>query len=276
MASLDVHWIHGSANCATSTDPRLQVHRFDENTYILRQDKCLNFEAPFLYLMLGSQKALLLDTGAEPPPQCTLPVRDVVQQVLRDRLGAHAADAIELTVGHSHSHADHVFGDRQFVGQARTTVVAPTVPAVQSFFGLVDWPNRTATLDLGGRVLTIIPIPGHEAAHIAIYDENTRLLLTGDTLYPGLLTVRKWPEYRRSIDRLAVFASTHAVSWILGAHVEMTRTPTKMYPLGTIFQPDEHVLQLGPDQLNQLHAACEAMGDHPHQDVHDEFIIQPL
>jgi hypothetical protein len=32
--------------------------------YILRENGCVNYEKPFLYLFFGSQKALLIDTGA--------------------------------------------------------------------------------------------------------------------------------------------------------------------------------------------------------------------
>jgi hydroxyacylglutathione hydrolase len=59
---LGVQWIHGSPDCATNDDEPLQVHAFDDETYILRENKCVNFEGPFLYLLFGTEKALLLDT----------------------------------------------------------------------------------------------------------------------------------------------------------------------------------------------------------------------
>jgi hypothetical protein len=64
QGSLAVRWMHGAASCADSTDPELQVHAYDAATYILRQDKCRTFEAPFMYLLLGADSALLLDSGA--------------------------------------------------------------------------------------------------------------------------------------------------------------------------------------------------------------------
>ncbi|HEX6891668.1 MAG TPA: hypothetical protein VF141_13255, partial [Chryseolinea sp.] len=60
-------WIHGSADCRQNKDEGLQVVRYDSSTYILRQNKCLNYEAPFLYLFIGAKRALLLDSGAEAP-----------------------------------------------------------------------------------------------------------------------------------------------------------------------------------------------------------------
>jgi hydroxyacylglutathione hydrolase len=107
------------------------------------------------------------------------------------------------------------------------------------------------------------------------YDPNTRILLTGDTFYPGKLTVDKWPAYRQGASRLAQFAAAHPVFFVLGAHIEMKQTPRLMYPIGTTFQPDEHILPLVSQHINSWRIACEAMGDHPHYDIHDEFIIEP-
>src|SRR5438270_410259 len=63
---------------------------------------------------------------------------------------------------------------------------------------------------------------------------------------------------------------------LLGGHVEMKKTKRQLYPIGTTFQPDEHSLPLAAGRLADWHNACEALGDHPHHDVHDEFIIEPL
>jgi len=98
-------------------------------------------------------------------------------------------------------------------------------------------------------------------------------LLTGDTLYPGLLTVQDWNAYRRSAARLAAFAQQHEVALVVGNHIEMKKAPGELYPIGTTFQPDEHALPLKTAHIEELHAACEAMADSPHRDVHDDFII---
>ncbi|HUK91608.1 MAG TPA: MBL fold metallo-hydrolase, partial [Blastocatellia bacterium] len=145
--------------------------------------------------------------------------------------------------------------------------------AVKDFFKLPGWPEGTATVDLGGRVLTIIPTPGHEKTHLAFYDSKTHILLTGDMLYPGLLTVDDWPEYRASVRRLSNFVASHPVSYILGAHIESKAAPREMYPLGSTFQPDEHILQMGVSDLADLQKACDALADKPTRDVHDNFTI---
>ena len=57
-------WIHGSSDCADNLDPAIDVYAHDKTTYILRQNKCLTFEAPFIYVLVGENKILILDTGA--------------------------------------------------------------------------------------------------------------------------------------------------------------------------------------------------------------------
>ena len=176
-------------------------------------------------------------------------------------------------VAHTHSHGDHGFWDGQFVGRPRATIVKPMLSGVKPFFGLPDWPNGEATLESGNRALTIFPIPRHETSHIAVYDRRNEWLLTGDTLYAGLLTIQDWDAYRASAERLAQFAHAHPISYVLGNHIEMKNQPRQLYPIGTPYQPDEHPLPLTSVHIDQLHAACEVMADDPHRDLHDEFII---
>jgi glyoxylase-like metal-dependent hydrolase (beta-lactamase superfamily II) len=262
--SLQVSWMHGASPCAQSRDPELQVHAYNASTYIIRQDKCRTFEAPFVYLLLGERQALLLDTGATN----TAGLHDIVKPMVGART---------LLVAHSHAHGDHVASDARFIGEPGTTVVAKTRAAVQAAFGITSWPTDQGQLDLGGRVLDVIAIPGHEATHIAIYDRQTGLLLTGDTLYPGLLFISNWTEYRASVHRLVQFVATHPVAHVLGAHIEMTSTAKVSYPYGTTFQPAEHVLPLEASDLAELDAALTTLGPTPppRPVVHDSFVIFP-
>jgi hydroxyacylglutathione hydrolase len=273
---LDERWIHGSADCAANADPPFEARRFDPDTWVFRQNKCQSFEAPFLYLLFGRRKALLLDTGDAPRPPGRSPVAEVVDRAVRQWLGERGRASIDLVVAHSHAHRDHVAGDRHFVGQPHTTVVKPSLESVTQFFGLADWPNRPGTFDLGQRVLTIIPTPGHEPAHIAVYDAASGLLLTGDTLYPGVLTIDDWPAYRSSIIRLAEFGMTHPISGILGAHIEMKSTAGAHYEPRTPYQPDEHVLSLRFPHLLELRDAVIAMGERPMREARDDFVILPI
>ena len=268
-----VAWQHGAADCAGHAAPAIQVVRYDARTWILRQNKCLNYEAPFLFLLVGESKALLLDTGAT-ADSSAFPLYRTVRGLLRGCEAAHG-HPIELVVAHTHDHGDHRAADAQFRGRPHVQLVGPAPADVQRFFGLDAWPDQAAGFELGGRPLTILPIPGHQAASIAVYDPATRLLFTGDTVYPGRLYVADWPAFRASVERLAAFAARHPVAYVVGNHVEMSRTPGVDYPTGTTFQPDEHPLPLRVADLRRLDRALRAAGERPTRLVDQAFIVVP-
>lgn len=270
-----VRWNHGAPDCAAAAEPPLQTHWYDARTVVMRQGKCSHFEAPFLYLLIGRERALLVDTGAVPDSGAApLPLRETVDAALAHAAGPGRAPP-DLVVAHSHAHDDHVGNDAQFAGRSATVVVPPPRDAVREHFGLPDWPDGIGRIDLGDRPLLVLPTPGHEPAHVMFYDEATGLLLSGDMLYPGLLTVRDWPAYRASAARVAAFAAARPVRLVLGCHVEMRRAPRRWYPLGSRHQPDEHPLPLTAAHVTELHAACERLGDALRTDVHDDFVITP-
>src|SRR5947207_4598550 len=64
QGSLEVRWDEGAANCGATSHEPLQVHIYEPQTFILRQSLCVSSEGNFLYLLVGSDKALLIDTGA--------------------------------------------------------------------------------------------------------------------------------------------------------------------------------------------------------------------
>jgi glyoxylase-like metal-dependent hydrolase (beta-lactamase superfamily II) len=265
-------WNHGSPDCGRDENPVFQIHRLDAATYCVRQNKCSSYEAPFLYLLLGDRTSLLLDSGAQPDAGGPLPLREAIDRILAES----GAEHLPLRVAHTHSHGDHIHGDAILAARPGTEVVGADLESVQAAFGIDGWPDGTGSIDLGNRRLTVFPVPGHEPTHIAFYDESTRTIFSGDLLYPGLLTVRDWPAYRASAARLAAFARAHPVRHVLGCHIEMRREAGQLYPLGTTYQPDEHVLQLGPEHIEELHEVCEALGDTPRTEVRADFIVQPV
>jgi hydroxyacylglutathione hydrolase len=263
-------WIHGSEDCDTNRDPPIEVFQFDADTYVLRQNKCVNFEAPFIYVLFGEHTVFVQDTGATDDP-AKFPVYDVIQN-----LAAQRATRLRLLVTHSHSHGDHTAGDAQFKGKPGVTLVEPTAEAVQGYFKLPKWPEGTATIDLGGRALLVMPVPGHQDESLAVYDAKTGWLLTGDTVYPGFLYVRDWDIYRASIRRLAEFAKAHQVSAVMGTHIEMTRTAGKAYPRGTTFQPEEASLALTANDLFALDESLQRAGAQPQEITQAKFIVTPI
>jgi len=270
--SLDVRWRHGVRPRSGDTEPTIQVHRYDEHTFMLRQAKSVSYEAPFLYLLLGSSRALLLDTGATgDPARC--PVRQTVDRLITTWLATHARTSYPLVVAHTHGHLDHVGGDRQLEGRPDTKVVAKDRRSVVDFFGFAAWPDQVVQLDLGGPVLEITGTPGHHDSSISIFDPWTGFLLTGDTVYPGRLYVQDMSAFIDSIGRLLWLAETRGVHQVMGCHIEMSRTPGRDYPIGTSYQPDEPPLQLTVAQLRAVYDAAVWVADLPGAHAFDDFVV---
>lgn len=277
---LGVRWIHGSPSAKHDTDPELQVHWVDPHTAILRQNKAVDFEAPFLFLLFGEARAALIDTGATADPEL-MPLRRTVDDLIAGWLRRHPRPEYELVVLHTHAHGDHVAGDAQFADRPRTVVVPADRTAAWAFLGIRDGladaepdaePGR---LELGGRSLRAIGAPGHERSAVVFFDPWTGFLLTGDTVYRGRLYVDDWASYSLTIDRLIAFAEEHPVTQVIGCHIEMTSEPGVDYPIRTTYQPDEPPLELPPEVLGRIRAVLDEVGDAPARRIDADFIVWP-
>ena len=216
-----VRWIHGAPDCDRSTDPPLQVVAVDEDTFVIRQSKCVNFEAPFLYLLLGTETALLHDTGATADADL-FPIRRTVEELiagrsLRTRRHALARPRRPLGGGCA------VRGSSAGIGRADRRRRGRRVLRHRGMA------RGDATLDLGDRPIDVLPTPGHLGDHIVLFDRTRGLLLSGDTLLPGTLTVRDWPAFLGARARLAAVrprdgGGGRPITHILGAHIEMSTT----------------------------------------------------
>ena len=261
-----VDWIHGSDNCerllSDSAYQEWQQVQYQAQSFVFRQNKCSHYEGPFVYLFIGQEKALLIDSGA------TIDGGAKLLELIR------RITDLPLVVAHSHGHGDHRLGDDAFKGQQDVSVVGIGGSAVTNYFGFSNWPNEPLAFDLGGRLITLLPIPGHNDDDIAYYDELTNVLVTGDTLYPGRLYVKDWPEYGKSIERLANWVSEKSVSLVLGTHIEMSAVPNVDYPIGTTFQPNEHQLPLSVNDINILRAKMAEL-ESPARTALGSFIIWP-
>jgi hydroxyacylglutathione hydrolase len=270
---LDVSWIHGSPS-AKHTDSDLQVYPYDRHTLILRQNMAINYEAPFLYLLFGEYRAVLIDTGATASAEY-FPLRRVVDGLIADWLRAHPRDAYRLLVLHTHAHGDHVAGDAQFADRPDTEIIDAERDSAWPYFGFDTDPDRVALLDLGGRVLECLSTPGHHEAAVTFYDRHTGLLLTGDTVYRGRLYIEDWAAFGRSIDRLIAFSQTRPVSHVLGCHIEMTNQQGVDYPIFTTYQPDEPPLEMTVEHLRDVRAALDEIGEEPKRRWFPDFVIWP-
>jgi len=260
-------------DAAHGPEPEMQVQRLDPDTFVIRQSIATNPEGPFLYLLFGTDRAILFDTGAG-----GLKIKPTIDKIVADWLKTKGRASIPLVIAHSHSHGDHIAGDPEFAGLPDVTIVGHAPEQVAAFFKIKSWPEDAEPFDLGGRMIDVIPTPGHEAAALMIFDHRTHILLTDDTLYSGRLycQLEQFQTFRKSVDRAVAFTKSLKVSWLMGAHIEMTTTPRKDYAIHAASHPKEHVLELPYSRLVALQTALHKMGDFPQLDVENDFIFYPL
>ncbi len=249
--SLPAQWNIGAQDCAATSEPPLQVYAYEPQTFILRQSLCASFEGNFIYLLVGSDKALLIDTGAIADPQ-KMPLAKTILELLPDKDGKK----LPLVVAHTHRHSDHRAGDPQFASLSSVQVVPFDLDGVRAFFGFTNWPNGIAHLDLGGRTVDVIPTPGHNETHLAFYDDKTGILFSGDFLMPGRLLIEDATAYRESALRVVDFLKTRPLIHILGGHIELN-TAGRAYRFGSQHHPDERRLELTRQDLIALPAAFD-------------------
>jgi hydroxyacylglutathione hydrolase len=256
-------WRTGGPNCLEI--PEWQVHEYNPTFYILRQSGCVHYEKPFLYLIIGKQRALLVDTGAG---------QSTAADAVKKLMDLKKLD-LPLVVTHSHGHGDHTAGDKAFQAMPNVTLVPAAVEAEQKFYGIEKWPDQPGAIDLGDRPIDVIAIPGHQVAHLAYYDRQTGILLTGDHLYPGRLYVYDAVEYLRSTRRMVDFTASKPVAHILGCHIEQSVEPFVDYPTGTKYQPREHSLELGRAHLLELLSGLEVQKGELQKALLRDFTIDP-
>ncbi len=244
--SMNVHWNEGAPDCAKTTQLPIQVHSYNAQTFILRENPCSTAEAPFMYLLVGSTKALLIDTG-DVADSKQMPLAQTVMGLLPEV----AQTKIPLLIVHTHGHLDHRLGDSQFQPLPNVEIVPTDLANVQKFFGFHDWPNGIAQIDLGNHIIDVIPSPGHYPSEVSYYDRQTGLFFSGDFFLPGHLIIDDAKADLASANRVVDFIRNRPVTYVLGGHIELDAN-NHMLPLGSNYHPNEHVLQLTKQDLLAL------------------------
>ncbi len=211
------------------------------------------FEEVISYLILGSERALLFDTG--------LGIGDM------HRLVGELTD-LEVSVLSSHTHYDHVGGNHafdrifgtdleyarvnaggrshaevaEFVGPGWIWKPTPDGFSPESYrslpFTVTDRVVDGQSIDLGGVELEVLLTPGHAPDALCLFDRQRRLLFTGDTFYPATLYAHlpgsTFADYERTAARLAGLAAE--VDVVLPAHNEPTLPGSELLALGAAFE----------------------------------------
>jgi len=268
--NLAFRWTYGSNVAARNRDPRVQVVQYNEDSFVLRQNVCVHWEAPFTYLLFGNEGALLIDSGATAQPH-HYPLRETVDAIIARWGKARGRSRVSLTIAlTSGEDAAQNQGLVQFVGRPDTTIVPKPLDVMKRFYGLgSSWPSGTGRIDLGDRVIAVIPTPGTHKDGVSFYDPYCDVLFTGDLLFPGKINIGNDRDFIASLERLKAFAVSWPVKWILGGHIEMMFVPGKYYPRFATYKPYERVLEMVPALIDEaIQYAREVKGK-------DMMLIRP-
>jgi hydroxyacylglutathione hydrolase len=231
-------WDAGAEDCASHPAPPLEVHQFDAKTFVLRESLCATWKAPFMYLLVGDRRALLIDTGDVADPR-KMPLAQTVEEILAQS----GSPRLPLLVVHTHRHPDHRAGDPQFAHLPRVELVGYDLDSVKRFYGFAGWPSGIAHIDLGQRIVDVVPTPGHDETHVAFYDRNTALLFSGGFFMPGILIIGDTAADIASAKRMADFVRNRPVRAVLGGHVEVNAAGDA-FDWKSTYHPHEHALAL--------------------------------
>ena len=256
-------WIHGSKSAKANEDVRIQVHRYNEHTYMLRQNPAVHWEAHFMYLLFGNKEALLIDAGATEEHQY-IPLYKTVSKVIKRWEQANLIELEKITVLPLGSEPSQIGGLDQFRGIAKVEVKENYQLAQK-----ID----TSGLDLGDRVLTIIDTPGLNENGKTIYDPWTDILFTSTSFYPGRLVIRTYELYKNSLERLVNFSKQNPIAFIAGGRIEMSATPGLDYILRTNYRPNERRLELSLGALVKAHQVVNLINGKESIQIEDDFIV---
>lgn len=221
-------------------DPWFEVYRIRPGVFAIYEPH--QYEEVISYLVVGSRKALLFDTG--------MGISNIQKVVI-------GLTSLPVIVLNSHTHNDHVGDNWRFKdvygmdtdftrANARGSKkdaqaeLAPDqlcgdLPAgfnpreySTRPFHISHWLHDSDQIELGDRILQVIAAPGHTPDSIALLDEKNGLLFTGDTFYPGPIFLYR-PEtdmdaYVASVKKLAALAPR--LQLLLPAHNEPVAEPS--------------------------------------------------
>ncbi|MFW2830562.1 MBL fold metallo-hydrolase [Sphingomonas sp. ID0503] len=245
-------WIHGSEVAAKNRDPRVQVVQYNEDTFIMRQNVCVHWQAPFTYLLFGNKGALLIDSGATAEPEY-YPLRETVDAIITRWAQARGRRTVPLTVAlTSGENLAQNQGLGQFAGRPDTVIVPKPLEVMKRHYGLSgNWPSGVGKIDLGDRVVEVIPTPGAHKDGVSFYDPYCDILFTGDLIFPGRINIGNDRDFVASLERLKSYTASHPVQWILGGHIDMLFVPGKAFRRFTTFKPYERILELPVTALDE-------------------------
>ena len=210
------------------------VESIDPATYAVSEYG--HWERVHSFLLLGSRKAALIDTGLgiDDLKRITdaltgLPIDVLTTHVHTDHVGSHGS--YERIYVHEADRDWLVNGIQGLpLERIRADLVRELTQPFPDAFRLEEYvPYRGEpaglladgeTLDLGGRCLRVIHTPGHSPGHLCFFDETNGYLFTGDLLYDQAPVYAFYPSTCPAdlVDSLARISRIPGVTRVFGSH----------------------------------------------------------
>jgi hydroxyacylglutathione hydrolase len=217
-----------------ASDGYYEVTRIDAGTFAIHepQDRFHNVA----YVVKGSQRSILIDSGTGS--------RDI----------AFVADKVTkkpMTVVASHLHHDHIGSHASFTSVAMidlpetrarihdgrySPTLASSLSPFSPVFEVTEWWKPGETIDLGGRRLEVVHLPGHSTDAIALVDRASGYAFVGDHLHAGDLyaflpgaDLEAWIDSTRRL--LSDFPE---IEWVFGGHAGQRLPRTALEDLETL------------------------------------------
>ena len=211
-----------------------EVHPVSDGVSLIRETHVATWLRCNMWHISGRNHDLLIDTGMGVRPLKTevsllrqRPVTCIATHAHFDHIGSQHEFTERL--GHRSESDIHSAPSRENTADWGPFVRAETFSALphEKFdyrqyavtpAPLTGYLDEGDVVDLGDRVLQVLHLPGHSPGSIALYEEATGILFSGDTIYDGALydTVYHSDKslYRQSLERL----KTLPVNVVHGGH----------------------------------------------------------
>lgn len=197
-----------------------QIIQIDNATW------CIHENMVRCFLFAGYKKALLVDTG-----MTIRGIREVCEKLT----------GLPVELLNTHGDPDHIGANNEF---ERMYMHPAEEENYRQFKGtgqiIPVWEGDE--IDLGGRVLTVIELPGHTPGSIGLLDKETRVLVSGDMVQNGGIVMlgpgRNFEQYIASMIKLEN-KWMPKIDAVWGAHGEFP-LPASIIP--ALRESAEHIL----------------------------------
>ena len=173
----------------------VEIIRINENSWRI-EDSGVRF-----FLLTGTERALLVDSG---------------RNIENARDIAESLTALPVTLVNTHADGDHVAGNWKFDAFYMHPDEEPNYRRGDRR-GTILPVREGDVLDLGGRRLEVIHLPGHTPGSIALLDRENRVLISGDPIQDGRIFMfcrfRNMPDYIRSLEHLRAWQGQFDEIW---------------------------------------------------------------